>query len=150
MKKSQRLQVIIDLHERQERDALEAMGRIQNKLQQAQQQLQNLNRYRDEYNTKLLQHQQRGMNVLQLLEFRAFAEKLDKAIESQQQSLSLVERELQRAQKHWEECHQRTKSLQRLAEIAADEERRLESKREQAEQDARAGRQNRRDGTRNA
>lgn len=149
MKKSQRLQAITHLHARQEQDAMQAMGRSQRKLLDTQQQLDNLNQYRQEYNAKLQAQQQRGMNINQLLEFRAFAEKLDKAIEAQQDVVQSAERELQRMRKQWEECHQRTKSLQKLGDMALAEEQKLEDKREQAEQDARAGRQ-KRDGTRTA
>ncbi len=150
MKKSERLRVIIDLHARQERDALEAMGRVQQKLQQQQDQLDHLQTYRIEYGNKLLERQKLGMNVNQLLEFRAFADKLDKAIDGQRKTVLLHERELQRARLHWEGCHQRTKSLHKVSELALVEELKIEAKREQSEQDARAARTSRRDGTRNA
>ncbi|MEY4720114.1 MAG: flagellar export protein FliJ [Pseudomonadota bacterium] len=150
MKKSQRLQVIIDLHLRQEKAALETMGRVQQTLQAQQDQLQHLNTYRIEYGNKLLERQKLGMNVNQLLEFRAFADKLDKAIDGQRQTVAAQERELSKARRHWEECHQRTKSLQRVSELAVIEEVKLENKREQAEQDARAGRAGRKTGTSHA
>jgi len=150
MKKSERLKVVIDLHARQEQDALEAMGRVQQKLQAQQIQLENLQTYRIEYGNKLLDRQRLGMNVNQLLEFRAFADKLDKAIDGQRHAVMLQERELQRARQRWEECHQRTKSLMKVSELALVEELKIENKREQAEQDARAARSARKDGMRNA
>ena len=150
MKKSERLKVVIDLHARQEQDALEAMGRVQQKLQAQQAQLDNLQTYRIEYGNKLLDRQRLGMNVNQLLEFRAFADKLDKAIDGQRHTVMLQERELQRARQRWEECHQRTKSLLKVSEMALAEELKVEHKREQAEQDARAARSARKDGMRNA
>lgn len=150
MKKSLRFQVIAELHLRQEKEALEALGRVQQTLQAQQDQLQHLYNYRLEYGNKLLERQKQGMNVNQLLEFRAFADKLDKAIEGQRQTVSVHERELQKARQHWEECHQRSKSLLRVSELAVAEEVKLENKREQAEQDARAGRAGRKDGTSNA
>lgn len=150
MKKSERLKVVIDLHARQEQDALEAMGRVQQKLQAQQAQLDNLQTYRIEYGNKLLDRQRLGMNVNQLLEFRAFADKLDKAIDGQRHTVMLHERELQRARQRWEECHQRTKSLLKVSEMALAEELKVEHKREQAEQDARAARSARKDGMRNA
>lgn len=150
MKRSQRLQTIIDLHERQEKDALQIMGRCQQQLQEQQNQLANFETYRAEYLQKLAERQQLGMNVSQLLEFRAFADKLDKAIEGQRQAVFAQEREFQRARIKWEECHQRTKSLQKLSELALAEEMKLEHKREQSEQDARASRSSRKDGANNA
>ena len=150
MKRSQRLQTIVDLHVRQEKDALQIMGRCQQQLQEQQNQLTNLKTYRGEYLQKLAERQQVGMNVSQLLEFRAFADKLDIAIDGQYQAVLTQEREFQRAKSTWEECHQRTKSLEKLSELALAEELKLEIKREQVEQDARASRSSRKDGANNA
>ncbi|MBD9355576.1 flagellar export protein FliJ [Methylomonas albis] len=147
MKKSQRLKVIIDLHARQERDALEAMGVCQQKLQEQQAQLESLQSYRLDYLAKFAVRQQAGINIGQLMEFRAFADKLDQAIESQQQTVNNHEREVQRARKRWEDAHQRTKSLQKVSDLALVEEMKVEQKREQAEQDDRAARSGRKDGT---
>ncbi len=150
MKRSQRLQTVIDLHSRQENDALKVLGNCQQQLDIEQKQLDNLQSYHQEYLSKLVERQQVGMNVSQLLEFRAFADKLQKAIEGQRQTVVQKERETDRARHRWEECHQRTKSLQRLGQLAAAEELRTENRREQSEQDARAARSSRKDGMRNA
>lgn len=147
MKKSQRLKVIIELHARQERDALEALGVVQQKLRDQQAQLENLQDYRLEYLGKFAERQQLGIPISQLMEFRAFADKLDMAIESQRQMVNNVERDVQRARKHWEESRQRTKSLQKVSDLALAEELKVEQKREQAEQDDRAARSGRKDGT---
>ncbi|OQW76409.1 MAG: flagellar export protein FliJ [Proteobacteria bacterium ST_bin11] len=147
MKKSQRLKVIIDLHARQERDALEAMGVAQQKLQEQSSQLDNLENYRLDYQVKFALRQQAGINISQLMEFRAFADKLDQAIESQKQTVSNHQREVQRARKRWEDAHQRTKSLQKVSDLALVDEMKVEQKREQAEQDDRAARSGRKDGT---
>lgn len=150
MKRSQRLQSIVELHALQERDALQLMGRCQQQLQEQQKQLEHLKVYRQEYLAKLADRQQQGMNVSQLLEFRAFADKLDKAIEGQRQAVLVQEREFHRAQSKWEEKHQRTKSLEKLSQMAVAEELKLENKREQNEQDARAARSARKDGANSA
>ncbi len=150
MKRSQRLQSIVELHVLQEKEALQVMGRRQQQLQEQQTQLEHLKVYRLEYLAKLADRQQQGMNVSQLLEFRAFADKLDKAIVGQQKAVQLQEKEFHRAQSKWEESHQRTKSLEKLSEIALAEEVKLENKREQNEQDARAARSSRKDGANSA
>lgn len=147
MKKSQRLKVIVDLQARQERDALEALGVCQQKLEEQQAQLSSLQSYREDYLHKFALRQQAGININQLMEFRAFADKLDQAIESQQQAVNHQDREVQRARKRWEEAHQRTKSLQKVSDLALAEETKVEHKREQAEQDDRAARSGRKGGT---
>ncbi|WP_150047874.1 MULTISPECIES: flagellar export protein FliJ [Methylomonas] len=150
MKRSQRLQIIIDLQQRQENEALQLLGRRQQQLNEQQAQLDNLLNYRQQYLNKLLERQKTGMNVNQLLELRAFADKLDKAIEGQRLTVRQQERECQKARDKWQESHQRSKSLLRLGEIAVAEETQLEIKREQSEQDARAARSSRKDGANNA
>lgn len=150
MKRSQRLKTIIDLHARQEKEALQILGRSQQQLQEQQAQLEHLKTYQQEYLTKLAARQQLGMNVSQLLEYRAFADKLDKAIEGQRKAVAVQEREYQRDLTKWEDCHQRTKSLEKLGQLAIAEEIKLEHKREQNEQDARASRSTRKDGIKNA
>lgn len=150
MKRSQRLKTIIDLHARQEKEALQILGRSQQLLQEQQTQLEHLKTYRQEYLAKLAERQQIGMNVSQLLEFRAFADKLDKAIEGQYQAVAVKEREYQRARAKWEDCHQRSKSIEKLGQMAVAEELKLENKREQNEQDARAARSARKGGIKNA
>ena len=150
MKKSQRLVVIIDLQLREEQAALQALGRCQQQLQEQQRQLESLQHYRQQYQTNLAEQQRKGLQVGQLLELRAFADKLDKAIDGQQWVVSERERDVTKARETWEASHQRRKSLDKLRELARAEEQRLESKREQQEQDARASRSGRKDGTRRA
>ena len=150
MKRSQRLKTIIDLHARQEKEALQILGRSQQQLQEQQAQLEHLKTYHQEYLAKLAERQQIGMNVSQLLEFRAFADKLDKAIDGQRQAVVVKEREYQRSRIKWEDCHQRSKSMERLGQMAVAEELKLENKLEQNEQDARAARSARKSGIKNA
>lgn len=143
IKKSERLKLIIELQVRQEQDALQALGRSQQKLLEQLQQLDQLQKYNSDYNASLADRQKTGMNVNQLLELRSFAEKLENAIEGQQQAVSIHEQDLLRTRKYWEEKHQRTKSLKKISDIALAEELKLENKREQIEQDQRAARSHR-------
>lgn len=147
MKKSDRFNTIIDLHIQQEKTALEALGRVQQLLHDQQAQLDHLQNYRLEYAAKLIEQQRQGMHVSQLMEYRAFSDKLDKAIEGQRQTVLRHERDVQAARRHWEDCLQRRKSLQKVKEMALIEERRIEDKREQAELDAHAARLARKNGT---
>lgn len=150
MKKSQRLGVIVELNAKNEKQALEEMGKAQNKKQQAQLQLESLENYHQEYKVKYQVTHESGVNISQLLEFRAFIDKLGKAIREQQQTVLQKENELNNARKAWERLHQKSKSLQKVCDSALAEEVKLEDKREQKEQDDRATRMGRNNGTRNA
>jgi flagellar FliJ protein len=139
-KKTERLTIVRDLYIRQEKDALMVIGNIRKKLQDLQNQLLSLKNYRLEYESNILERQKSGINIGQFLEFRRFAEKLDKAIDSQQQQVFNYEQDVQRASKKWEECHQRTKSITKLLELKQKQNLKVQDKLEQLEQDARSSR----------
>lgn len=140
MKKSQRIKTIVDIKATQEKNALEALGAVQGKLQSMQQQVEGLRNYRQEYQHRFEQLGIKGVNVAQLLEFRSFIDKLDKAILGQEQVLSSIEAELKAKRKVWEELHYKTQSLQKVCDSAVMVEMKQEAKREQQEQDERASR----------
>lgn len=140
MKRSQRIKAIVDIKATQEKDALEALGAVQRKLQSMQDQVNGLKNYRKEYQHRFDQLGIKGINVAQMLEFRSFIEKLDKAILGQEQVLSSIEAELMAKRKIWEELHHKTQSLQKVCDSALMVEMKQEAKREQQEQDERASR----------
>lgn len=150
MKKSQRLNVIVELNARNEKMTLKALGGIQQQRQAAETQLENLKVYRQDYETKYQSIAKIGVNIKQLLEFRAFMSKLDLAIEEQHQVILGVEKQLSSIRIQWEQQHQKTKSMQKVCEAAVKEELKAEDKREQNEQDDRGSRVGRNAGTRSA
>ncbi|MCK9637824.1 MAG: flagellar export protein FliJ [Methylobacter tundripaludum] len=152
MKKSQRIKTIVDIKATQEKNALEVLGAVQRKLLTMQAQVQGLRNYRQEYQDRFDQMGVKGVNVAQLLEFRSFIEKLDKAIMGQEQVLISIEAEVMAKRKIWEELHHKTQSLQKVCDSALVVEMKQEAKREQQEQDERASRigRNNSNGTGNA
>ena len=140
MKKSQRIKTIVDIKATQEKNALEVLGEVQRRLQSMQAQVDGLKNYRKEYQNRFDQLGVKGVNVAQLLEFRSFIDKLDKAIMGQEQVLSSIEAELKAKRKIWEELHHKTQSLQKVCDSALVVEMKQEAKREQQEQDERASR----------
>lgn len=150
MKKSQRLNVIAELNEKNEKATLKELGHIQQQCQEAETQLENLKEYRQDYESKYQSIAKLGANIKQLLEFRAFMSKLDQAIEEQQQVILNVEKQLNSKRSQWEQQHQKTKSMQKVVAAAVKVELKAEDKREQNEQDDRATRIGRNGGTRSA
>jgi flagellar FliJ protein len=140
MKKSQRIKTIVELKAAQEKNALEAWGAAQRKLLAMQTQVEGLGKYRQEYQDKFDQRGAQGVKVEQLLEFRSFIDKLNKAISGQEHSLRMCETDLITKRKIWEELHQRTHSLQKVCNSALATESRQEDKIEQRELDERASR----------
>ncbi|MDP1665393.1 MAG: flagellar export protein FliJ [Methylobacter sp.] len=140
MKKSQRIKTIVEIKATQEKSALEVLGAVQRKLQGMQVQVEGLRNYRKEYQDRFDQLGSRGVNIAQLLEFRSFIDKLDKAIIGQEQVLRSIEAEVIAKRKIWEELHHKTQSLQKVCDSALVIEMKQEAKREQQEQDERASR----------
>ncbi len=150
MKKSQRIQVIVDLKADQEQKALQALGEEQRRHQEMFDQIEHLTHYRQEYLEKFSTLGDAGMNIHQLQEFRAFVQKLDAAIAGQKQSLQAVEDELLKKRKIWLQANQKTQSLQKVQDTALRAEQAQVEKQEQKEQDERASRSGRSNGMDNA
>ena len=140
MKKSQRIKTIVNIKAAQEKNALETLGAVQRKLFDMQAQIGSLRTYRKEYQNRFELLGAKGVNVMQLLEFRSFIDKLDKAILGQEQELSAIETELGVKRKFWEELHHKTCSLDKVFDSVLAMEVKQEFRREQLEQDERASR----------
>lgn len=140
MKKSQRIQTIIEIKAAQEKNSLEALGASQRKLLATQVQVESLKKYRREYHDKINQQGAGGISIVQLLEFRVFMDKLDKAIAGQENALRECETELMTKRKIWEGLHYKTQGLQKVCNSALSAELKQEDKLEQFEQDERASR----------
>jgi flagellar FliJ protein len=143
MKKSQRIKTIVEIKAAQEKNALEALGASQRKLLATQAQVESLRKYRQEYQDRFNQLGDVGSNIVQLLEFRSFMDKLDKAIAGQEHALRECETDLIAKRKIWEGMHHRTQSLQKVCNSALATELKHEGKLEQLEQDERASRSGR-------
>ena len=143
LKKSQRIKTIVAIKATQEKSALDVLGASQRKLLAMQAQVESLRKYRQEYHSRFNQLGGIGIGVVQLLEFRSFMDKLDKAIAGQEQLLSESERDLMMKRKIWEGLHHRTQSLQKVCNSARTAEIKQENKFEQLEQDDRASRSGR-------
>jgi len=140
VKKSQRLKTVADIKASQAKIALEVWALAQRKHSEMRAQLDNLTAYRLEYQNNFNRLGGGGVKVAQLLEYRSFIEKLDKAIAGQQQTLAMLEVEMITKRKLWEGLHYRTQGLNKICDAALAVEIKQENKREQLEQDERAGR----------
>jgi flagellar FliJ protein len=140
VKKSQRIKTIVNIKAMQEKNALEVLGVVQRKLLAMQTQVEGLKNYRQEYQDRFDLLGVKGVNIAQLLEFRSFIDKLDKAIIGQERLLSSIEAELMSKRKIWEELHYKTQSLQKVCDSALAVEMKQEAKQEQLEQDERSSR----------
>lgn len=140
MKRSQRIQTIVEIKAAQEKNSLEVLGAVQRKKAELQAQLDNLRQYRQEYQERFDRLGGDGVKVAQLLEFRSFIEKLDKAIAGQEQAVRTMDAGLAAKRKVWESAHQQTNSLRKVCDSALQTENRQAGKLEQAAEDEWASR----------
>ena len=140
MKNSRRLQNIVEYKAMQEKNAREELGRCQQKHQEIITQLEGLNQYRQDYHDKYKRLGGGGVVMQQLLDFRLFIEKLDKAIADQKSLLKLMENDLANKRKNWEKAYQGAKSLQKVQKMSMHDENKREQRLEQIEHDDRISR----------
>jgi flagellar FliJ protein len=121
MKRSKRLQVIVDIKAIQEQKSLEVLGQAQRQQTQMKGQVDGLSSYRSDYVDKCNAFAKSGVKVSRLIEFRSFIDKLDIAITGQEKILKNMEQD--------------TQTIQKVRESALKVEQHHENKREQHEQD---------------
>jgi flagellar FliJ protein len=143
MKKSQRIQTLVELKAEQEKNALKVLGLSQQKLTDIQNQVENLKNYRQEYQDNFNQLGGSGLKIAQLLEFKSFIAKLDQAILGQEQAMGQCKEELAAKRKAWESIHHKTNSLQKILDSSIAVETKQKNSREQLDQDERASRSGR-------
>jgi len=140
MNRLRRLEPIKDLAERREQQAIQAYGQSQQKVETARKGLASLQAFRDSYGARFTESGQQGLGVRRLHEYRAFFDKINKAIAEQERVLHLAERELEATKRAWENAHGRVMGMRSVVDKLRAEAIKLEQKREQAEYDDRASR----------
>jgi flagellar protein FliJ len=140
MKKSQRIKTLVELKSEQEKNALKVLGISQRKLTDIENQVDNLKKYRQEYQDNFNQLGGGGVKVAQLLEFRSFIEKLDQAINGQEHALRLCKEELMLKRKAWESIHHKTNGLQKVLDSSIALETKQKNSMEQKDLDERSSR----------
>jgi flagellar FliJ protein len=140
MKRSKRLQVIVDIKATQEQKSLEVLGQAQRQQTQMKGQVEGLSSYRSDYVDKCNAFAKGGVKVSRLIEFRSFIDKLDIAITGQEKILKNMEQDVLLKRKTWETMYQNTQIIQKVRESALKVEQNHENKREQHEQDEHSSR----------
>jgi len=132
--RSERLMPAVDHARKKTETALQQLGEQQNQLSLAEQQLAELQRYRQEY---AMGQQSGGMSVHALLNRQQFIERIDQAIGQQSREVVRRQRMLEQAGSAWREANARERVLDGVVERASEQERRSEERREQNDVDER-------------
>lgn len=134
------LQPLRDLAQHQKDSATQKLGQLNQQQQSAQQKLDTLLEYRKDYQARLQQTTQNGMDPAELRNFQQFINKLDEAIGQQ---LKLVEQSKTSAQlgrSEFDTTQRKLKSFDTLQQRHVDQQNQIIEKREQKALDEHTGR----------
>ncbi|MET0012535.1 MAG: flagellar export protein FliJ [Sedimenticola sp.] len=137
MTASKRLQPVRRVAESRERKAAKQLGDSTRRVQAEEAKLHQLKQYHQEYLDRFEQTSRNGISAAQLLEYRAFLEKLEQAITEQTKIVQASQSERSNHKQEWQKKHVRTQALDKAVERIRTAEQKEEQGREQKELDDR-------------
>lgn len=131
MKRAQRLQPVIDMAQDAEREAAGKLGQCQQALQQAEEQLHNLQQYRADYQQQWIAKGQTGVSGQWLMNYQRFLSQLEVAIEQQEKNIAWHANNVSVSQTAWQQTYARLEGLRKLVQRYRDEAQQAADKQEQ-------------------
>lgn len=130
--RANRLQPAADLARERQEAAMQKLAEHQQRVAKAEQQLAELERYRQEYADT-----SGGVSVSAMLNRRQFVERIDQVIAQQVVEVARLNRQLDQARGLWRDAHARERALGSVIDTYREQERKSEERREQSEIDER-------------
>lgn len=137
MKKSERMQVLVDISQRKEEEVAKALAKDQARLQHDQQKLQELKDYAGQYDS---QRNLLGLSPYLTTNYQHFVDRLQQAIQQQEQQVKRSEQQVNMAMKRWQNARAKTKGMDWLKDKSVNEELATANKQEQKQIDEFANR----------
>ena len=134
-KRSKRLEPVASHAKRQEEDAAKILAEAQQRVTDSEQQLQQLQTFRDEYLQKYKSAGQQSGSVNLLLDHQAFLAKINQGIGQATQTIKLCCQQRDLLKQQWLQRKTRTQALETVVEKYQRHESRQENHREQLEMD---------------
>ncbi|MCA1322592.1 flagellar export protein FliJ [Herbaspirillum sp. alder98] len=134
------LDTLIDLATKETDEATKRLGRAVRVSEEAQQKLAILQQYRDDYAARFQDTLTTGLTALSYRNFQLFLEKIDVAIEGQENVVRSSQQRVAEARLAWQACERKRMSYNTLATRARDKELKKENKRDQKAMDEHAAR----------
>jgi flagellar FliJ protein len=135
MKRSLRIQVVVDLARRKAQEGARALAFVQQRLQAEQDKLGQLEAYLVEYREGLLAQGRKGVSVQQFRIYNEFSGNVEKAIVQQSAQVATVTRQVEQVRRHWLTLDAKHKGLEKLLDKLRLEERVEQDRLEQKAQD---------------
>lgn len=140
MLRSKRLEVVLTLEERKEQEALERMGQARKQVDEHKAQVENLERYQQEYRNQIRASQQGVVAVARLQAWQSFIAQLDQVIAQQQRQLVQAEQVFESRRREWQQAWERKRGMEKYVESCRQQEQRERDSAEQKLADEAAGR----------
>ncbi|HAT30302.1 MAG TPA: flagellar export protein FliJ [Janthinobacterium sp.] len=135
------LTTLIDLARRETDDAAKRLGAALKAAEDCQQKLDMLSGYRDDYAARFEASLAAGMTPMAYRNFQAFMDKLENAINGQQEVVRNARRRGEQEKAVWQASERKRMSYTTLENRAQEEALKLEAKRDQKAMDEHAARQ---------
>lgn len=140
MPPSDRFKPIQKLASQKERKAAAALGESIKQRQAAQQRLDELRAYLNEYLERFENAARSGLQSSQVMEYQVFISKLETAIEQQEQVVAQSEQDCDSSKQQWRGRYSKSKAMDNAVDRMKVREKKDSERREQAEADDRAQR----------
>jgi len=140
MLRSKRLQTVLALEKRKEQEALDRMAEVRQQVEAHREQVENLQRYQQEYRNQIRADQQGVVSVNRLQAWQAFIAQLDQVIVAQEKQLRQAEQLFEARRQEWLQAWERRRGMEKYIETCQQQEQREQDLREQKIADEAAGR----------
>jgi flagellar FliJ protein len=135
------LETLMNLARRETDDAAKRLGAALKAVAEAEQKYQMLVGYRDEYAKRFEAAQAAGITPMAYRNFQAFMEKLEVAVQGQQEMIKHAEFRSAQEKTAWQASERKRMSYSTLNDRAAADALKVEAKRDQKQMDEHAARQ---------
>lgn len=133
MNRSTKLQPVVKISKQQEKNAARLHADMLRQAEQQRKQLDELIMYRNQYLKAFQSAAESGISAVQMQDYRLFINRLDVAIEQQQQSVAHSQNKCDISQQELIDKRSRSKMLDKIVENRQQQENNILEKREQRE-----------------
>jgi len=140
MTRAQRLKPVRHLIDDTERRLAQDLSACEQRLRESEAKLEELRRYRSEYEAQFSRRAEQGMGATDLRDYQAFLARLGQAIGQQQALVRRAVAQCDAERIRWQQAARRAKALGHVVEQWQNEERQALDRREQRDSDDRAQR----------
>lgn len=129
------LQPLLDLAHDHTDAAARNLNQLKARWNEAEQKLQQLLGYREDYRQRLLQSTKLGIQANSLKDYQLFLSKLDLAIRQQSEEIERCKQRWEQGRQEWQNQQRKLKAFDTLSQRHKRSEKQREDKQEQREQD---------------